>query len=109
MTTNMLRGDPQYGGNDQVDYSENFEFDSSNGGGYDDKSYSAMDHVDFADADIKNQSFHASELIKEICPGAAEEDLRQQKNNFVVANQFGMIDKVIEPQVRQSMYNKNHK
>ena len=100
MTTNMLKHNQQFGGgggNDQADYGGNFEFDSSNGG-YDERSYSAMgEHPDFADADIKNQSFHASELIKEICPGAAEEDLRQQKNNFVVANQFGMIDKVIEP------------
>ena len=42
------------------------------------------------------RSFHASELVREVCPGADEDQLKAQKNNLMVTDKFGLIKGVVE-------------
>ena len=59
--------------------------------------------------DVKNNnSFHASELILEGCPGQTVEKTKQQRQNLKIANKYGMVDQDIEcRKARESMYSKD--
>ena len=46
--------------------------------------------------DLQKNSFHASELILEGCPGQTVEMTKQLRQNLMIANKYGMVDQMIE-------------